>query len=108
MAAPPDESSSVAAGAASPTERTPLLRDGRPAQPGGEEAAAAREAEGSDVPLAKEPSAKELVLILGSIWLGVFLAALGMYCTFDLSLGLASDDSSQGALLFTLLSTYFK
>lgn len=30
-----------------------------------------------DVPLADEPSTKELVLVLGSIWVGVFLAALG-------------------------------
>lgn len=31
-----------------------------------------------DTPLPKEASPKELIWILGSIWLGVFLAALGM------------------------------
>lgn len=105
MAAPPDESSSVAAGAASPTERTPLLRDGRPAQPGGEEAAAAREAEGSDVPLAKEPSAKELVLILGSIWLGVFLAALDSTIIATLSAPISSSFNSL-SLLSWLATSY--
>lgn len=32
----------------------------------------------SEVPLAEEPSTKELILVLSSIWLGIFLAALGM------------------------------
>ena len=42
------------------SEETPLLRsDG-------------------DAPLPDEASTKELIWILGSIWLGVFLAALGM------------------------------
>jgi hypothetical protein len=30
-----------------------------------------------NTPLPQEPSTKELIWILGSIWLGVFLAALG-------------------------------
>lgn len=46
------------------SEQTPLLRDA----PG--------DANGN-TPLTQEPSTKELIWILGSIWLGVFLAALG-------------------------------
>ena len=49
------------------SEQTPLLRD----SPNGD---------GSEnTPLPQEPSTKELIWILGSIWLGVFLAALGMH-----------------------------
>lgn len=32
----------------------------------------------ADVPIAEEPSTAKLVLVLSSIWLGCFLAALGM------------------------------
>lgn len=46
------------------SEETPLLRS-----------------EG-DAPLPDEASTKELIWILGSIWLGVFLAALGMINRF--------------------------
>jgi hypothetical protein len=52
------------------SEQTPLLRDAHPAhagEPNGQES------------LAEERSTKELILILGSIWVGVFLAALGMF-----------------------------
>jgi hypothetical protein len=48
------------------SEQTPLLRDA----PDGNA--------NEDAPLPQEPSTKELIWILGSIWLGVFLAALGM------------------------------
>lgn len=30
--------------------------------------------------LVQEPTTKEVILILGSVWVGVFLAALGMLC----------------------------
>jgi hypothetical protein len=46
------------------SEQTPLLRD-------------ASESNAQDTPLSDEPNTKELIWILGSIWLGVFLAALG-------------------------------
>ena len=52
------------------TEQTPLLRDADPADSG--------PAEGQEQQ-AEEPSTKELILVLSSIWLGVFLAALGMH-----------------------------
>lgn len=50
------------------TEQTPLLREADPASDPADEQA----------PLAEEASFNELIVILGSIWLGVFLAALGM------------------------------
>lgn len=51
------------------SEETPLLHDADPAH--------ADETSGRE-PLTEERSTKELILILGTIWLGVFLAALGM------------------------------
>jgi hypothetical protein len=51
------------------SEETPLLRDADPSHEG-----ETTEQE----PVTEERSTKELILILGSIWLGVFLAALGM------------------------------
>lgn len=51
------------------TEQTPLLGE---TDPGPSDQAE------EQAPLAEEASFKELIVILGSIWLGVFLAALGM------------------------------
>lgn len=54
-----------------PSEQTPLLRDDGPdsiSSPDRQE------------PVVEEPSIRELIVILGSIWVGVFLAALGK-CT---------------------------
>lgn len=53
------------------TERTALLGDAR-------STASSDDSEAPDDPVLKEASTRELILILGSIWLGVFLAALGM------------------------------
>ena len=62
-----------------PTEQTPLLAeegqrptDGERGEGGGEEG------QGSNNPPVKEYSTRELVVIMSSIWLGTFLAALGM------------------------------
>lgn len=52
------------------SEETPLLREAGPAHEG-----ETTEQE----PVIEERATKELILILGSIWLGVFLAALGMF-----------------------------
>lgn len=78
---PPDESISPTSANPLPrdaaTEQTPLLREET-------QQAAARgpeEAQDSDASLAQEPTTKELILILGSVWVGVFLAALGMDVT---------------------------
>ncbi|PWY76948.1 MFS general substrate transporter [Aspergillus heteromorphus CBS 117.55] len=73
------------------SERTPLLGDqsqNEPA-PSGD----------SDVPLAEEPSSKELILVLGSIWVGVFLAALDTTIVATLTAPISSSFHS-----FTLLS----
>jgi hypothetical protein len=58
------------------SEETPLLHDADPAHEG-----ETTEQE----PVTEERSSKELILILGSIWLGVFLAALGMFFNRSLS-----------------------
>ncbi|KAJ5669805.1 hypothetical protein N7462_010875 [Penicillium macrosclerotiorum] len=52
------------------TEETPLLRETDPAS--------SSQPEGQG-PVPEEPSTKELIVILSSIWLGVFLAALGRF-----------------------------
>ncbi|CAG8419970.1 unnamed protein product [Penicillium salamii] len=64
------------------SEQTPLLR-----------------APDGDTPLPKEVSTKELVWILGSIWLGVFLAALDTTIVATLSAPISSSFNS-----FSLLS----
>lgn len=70
-----------------PGERSPLLGDGRrqalynePSQCAEEAGENLSDAEGheQDIPIAEEPSTKQLLVILGSIWFGCFLAALGM------------------------------
>jgi len=70
MASEVESSNGVAA-----TEQTPLLRDNRDG--GAAEAQNGGAVASEETPVVKEPTTKELVLILGSIWLGVFLAALG-------------------------------
>lgn len=50
------------------TEQTPLLRGVDPAH---------SDQEDGQEPAAEEVSTRELIITLGSIWVGVFLAALG-------------------------------
>ncbi|KAJ5796379.1 uncharacterized protein N7518_004919 [Penicillium psychrosexuale] len=69
------------------SEQTPLLRD----SPNGDA--------NENTPLHQEPSTKELVWILGSIWLGVFLAALDTTIVATLSAPISSSFNS-----FSLLS----
>ncbi|GKZ81701.1 hypothetical protein AnigIFM56816_006223 [Aspergillus niger] len=73
------------------SEQTPLLGDHTPNEPvpSGD----------SEVPLAEEPSSKELILVLGSIWVGVFLAALDTTIVATLTAPISSSFQS-----FTLLS----
>ncbi|PYI05480.1 MFS general substrate transporter [Aspergillus sclerotiicarbonarius CBS 121057] len=73
------------------SERTPLLGDQTPNEPvpSGD----------SEVPLAEEPSSKELILVLGSIWVGVFLAALDTTIVATLTAPISSSFHS-----FSLLS----
>lgn len=62
------------------SETTPLLRENASVENGLSTAAPPLASEQSDetgVPLAKEPTLKELLVISGSVWVGVFFAALG-------------------------------
>jgi len=66
-------------GASPPSETSPLLR---PAPNPVSDDAIERDDNGqeeSGVPIAKEPSATKLWLILSAVWVGVFLGALGMF-----------------------------
>ena len=76
-------SNSINNAVSQPSETTPLLREDQDrAENGlinsGEGASTTAGTEDSGAPLAVEPSSKELLAILGSAWLGVFLAALGI------------------------------
>ena len=53
-----------------PSEQTPLLR---------EDPASIKPTDRQEQAPIEEPSTRELLVILCSIWMGVFLAALGMY-----------------------------
>ncbi|KAI9925211.1 hypothetical protein ASPWEDRAFT_164322 [Aspergillus wentii DTO 134E9] len=95
---PSDEPTTVEAAEAARvpvTEQTPLL--GETAQPD--------ESEEPEVPLAKEPSTKELLLVLGSIWLGVFLAALDTTIVATLT-GPISSSFNSLSLLSWLAASY--
>ena len=65
-------------------ERSPLLGESSeqsPAYDDGLEAQAEQEQREHDVgatPIADEPSTKRLVLVMGSLWLSTFFAAMGM------------------------------
>ncbi|KAJ5613036.1 hypothetical protein N7510_006230 [Penicillium lagena] len=80
------------------TEQTPLLR---------EDAAAdqAQQQNNAPVPLRKEASTRELVVILGTIWIGVFLAALDTTIVATLSAPISSSFNSLS--LFSWLATSY-
>ena len=42
-----------------------------------------REYEAGYVPVADEPSTRRLLVTMGSLWMGTFFAALGMFSRFD-------------------------
>lgn len=73
-----------------PTEETPLLREDVEQQPERNDA--------NGAPVAQEPSTRELVLVLGSIWLGVFLAALDATVVATLSAAISSSFNSLSLL----------
>ncbi|KAJ5290896.1 hypothetical protein N7478_000147 [Penicillium angulare] len=73
------------------TEQTPLLQDPNPATSGSTEE--------QDSAADGEPSTKELIIVLSSIWLGVFLAALDSTIVATLSAPISSSFNS-----FSLLS----
>ncbi len=64
-------------------EQSPLLGNGKPTPDHGaieRGASDDEEHEGveDEVPIAEEPGTAKLLLVLGSIWIGCFLAALGL------------------------------
>ena len=73
----------------SPTEASPLLRDRESStdiapehdSPARDTEAAQPAVNQPDVPIPEEPSTAKIVVILGSIYVGVFLAALGIVYT---------------------------
>jgi MFS family permease len=85
-----------------PTERTPLLGDDDAIerQPSDDESS-----EDDETPLAEEPSTARLCLILGSIWVGVFLGALDSTIVATLSAPI-SDSFNSFTLLSWLASAY--
>ncbi|KAG2414340.1 hypothetical protein HFD88_003531 [Aspergillus terreus] len=78
------------------SEQTPLL---------GEQPVSVRPSEESPVPLVKEPTTKELILVLGSIWVGVFLAALDTTIVATLT-GPISSSFHSLSLLSWLATSY--
>ena len=60
----------------------------------------------NDVPLAEEPSTGKLLLVMGSIWFGTFLAALDSTIVATLSAPISASFSSL-SLLSWLASAYF-
>ncbi|PKY03034.1 MFS multidrug transporter [Aspergillus campestris IBT 28561] len=78
------------------SEQTPLL---------GDSSQHAGTGDGSGVPLAQERSTKELILILGSIWVGVFLAALDTTIVATLTAPISSSFHSL-SLLSWLATSY--
>ncbi|KAF9890193.1 hypothetical protein FE257_006105 [Aspergillus nanangensis] len=75
------------------SEQTPLLGD------------SSQTAQSSQVPVAQEPTTKELIWVLGSIWVGVFLAALDVTIVATLSAPISSSFHSL-SLLSWLATSY--
>ncbi|KAH8704919.1 major facilitator superfamily domain-containing protein [Talaromyces proteolyticus] len=72
------------------TEETPLLQDGPEPQP---------QAEDTDgTPIAKQPTTTELIVVLCSIWIGVFLAALDGTVVATLSAPISNSFNSLSLL----------
>jgi len=67
------------------SERTPLLKSNGGPVSSQDGQAAEQDASQSDTPLAEEPSTLKLAIILGSVWIGVFLNALGMLAALSSS-----------------------
>ncbi len=68
-----------------PSESSPLLRDNTLIEDGVVpcvDAVAPEGTNGSDIPLAQEPTVRELLLIMSSVWVGVIFAALGKNFNF--------------------------
>ncbi|KAI1908360.1 hypothetical protein LOZ61_005608 [Ophidiomyces ophidiicola] len=88
----------------SPSETTPLLRENATIEDGPSPAAAGDTAD-PGVILADEPALKELLIIQGSIWMGVFFAALDATVVATISAPISSSFNSL-SLLSWLASAY--
>ena len=92
------------------SETTPLLADDStktiPDNVSNHEETIANAGDNNDVPLAEEPSTGKLLLVLGSIWFGTFLAALDSTIVATLSAPISASFNSL-SLLSWLASAYF-
>ena len=95
------------------SETTPLLRDNStktiPDDVSNYEETTANAGDNrheNDVPLAEEPSTRKLLLVMGSIWFGTFLAALDSTIVATLSAPISASFNSL-SLLSWLASAYF-
>lgn len=92
-------------------ETSPLLGNGKhhtdeEANEDGQAEDSAQDRDESDVPVAEEPSTGKLLLVMGSIWFGSFLAALDSTLVATLSAPI-SDSFKSLSLLSWLASAYF-
>ncbi|MCJ1450788.1 hypothetical protein MMC28_001122 [Mycoblastus sanguinarius] len=95
---------------ATPSERSPLLGNAKAIPDVADERANAGDAGESrdedNVPLPEEPSTRKLLLVMSSIWIGTFLAALDSTIVATLSAPISSTFNSL-SLLSWLASAYF-
>lgn len=68
----------------SPSESTPLLQDDNAVEDNGvvereRTQSSTRDRDDADEPLVEEPTVGKLLIQLGSVWVGVFFAALGEF-----------------------------
>ena len=94
-----------------PSEASPLLGNGKQTYSNGaaEECLTAnghQDSHEDEVPISEEPSTAKLILVMGSIWLGTFLAALDSTIVATLSAPI-SDSFKSLSLLSWLASAYF-
>lgn len=94
-----------------PSETSALLPKGTRTSSGEADEAVGIGRDGSspqenDVPLAEEPSTSKLLLVMGSIWFGTFLAALDSTIVATLSAPISTSFNSL-SLLSWLASSYF-
>lgn len=94
-----------------PSERSPLLANGKPTADTEANGAPANDAasddnDDNDVPLAPEPTTFELLLVMSGTWLGSFLAALDSTVIATLSAPISASFNSL-SLLSWLASAYF-
>ncbi|MCJ1364485.1 hypothetical protein MMC16_003596 [Acarospora aff. strigata] len=105
-----DSSQGAGHGSPSADEQSPLLGNGKTGPDHGsiergQENDGGQEDSEDEVPIAEEPSTAKLLLVLGSIWIGCFLAALDSTIIATLSAPISSSFDSL-SLLSWLASAY--